>query len=148
MISNPKITSGTASGAGSRTALSVQLGWFSNVNLARDNNRRGLVSLRHHLPFDNDQALREVRIFFCCFVFRFAPRRNVTCGRWECGALALLGTVFTWANWVAWQGWQPAIWPLQAAQSRLYVTGQNQEFGMFCRGCRTRLSLQRKREPL
>ena len=29
------------------------------LNLARDNNRRGLVSLRHHLPFDNDQASME-----------------------------------------------------------------------------------------
>jgi RNA polymerase sigma-70 factor (sigma-E family) len=29
------------------------------LNLARDNNRRGLVSLRHHLPFDSDQASME-----------------------------------------------------------------------------------------
>jgi RNA polymerase sigma-70 factor (sigma-E family) len=29
------------------------------LNLARDNNRRGLVSLRHHLPFDSDKASME-----------------------------------------------------------------------------------------
>lgn len=29
------------------------------LNLARDHNRRGLVSLRHHLPFDDDEASLE-----------------------------------------------------------------------------------------
>ena len=29
------------------------------LNLARDNNRRGLVSLRHHLPFDHATASVE-----------------------------------------------------------------------------------------
>ena len=29
------------------------------LNLARDDNRRGLVSLRHHLPFDGDRASVE-----------------------------------------------------------------------------------------
>ena len=32
------------------------------LNLARDNNRRGLVSLRHHLPFDDRRASTEDEI--------------------------------------------------------------------------------------
>ncbi len=32
------------------------------LNLARDDNRRGLVSLRHHLPFDGDRASVEDEI--------------------------------------------------------------------------------------
>jgi len=32
------------------------------LNLARDNNRRGLVSLRHHLPHDEDRASTEDEI--------------------------------------------------------------------------------------
>lgn len=32
------------------------------LNLARDNNRRGLVSLRHHLPFDDQRASTEDEI--------------------------------------------------------------------------------------
>ncbi|HEX9766651.1 MAG TPA: sigma-70 family RNA polymerase sigma factor [Nitriliruptorales bacterium] len=32
------------------------------LNLARDNNRRGLVSLRHHLPFDKHRASTEDEI--------------------------------------------------------------------------------------
>lgn len=68
-------------------------------------------------------------VVVCCLVYRFAPRRNVTCGRWECGALALLGTVFTWANWVAWQGWQPAIWPLQPAQYGFPLVFMNEALG-------------------
>ena len=31
------------------------------LNLARDNNRRGLVSLRHHLPFDDDRGVDRGR---------------------------------------------------------------------------------------
>lgn len=32
------------------------------LNLARDHNRRGLVSLRHHLPFDDERASTEDEI--------------------------------------------------------------------------------------
>lgn len=32
------------------------------LNLARDHNRRGLVSLRHHLPFDDERAATEDEI--------------------------------------------------------------------------------------
>jgi RNA polymerase sigma factor (sigma-70 family) len=32
------------------------------LNLARDNNRRGLVSLRHHLPLDDRQVSTEDEI--------------------------------------------------------------------------------------
>ena len=43
------------------------------LNLARDHNRRGLVSLRHHLPFDDVQAGSRTRS--CCATTSAGDRR-------------------------------------------------------------------------
>jgi RNA polymerase sigma factor (sigma-70 family) len=55
------------------------------LNLARDHNRRGLVSLRHHLPFDRERASTEDQIVLrddqqeVVDALRDLPHRQRTC---------------------------------------------------------------------
>jgi RNA polymerase sigma factor (sigma-70 family) len=55
------------------------------LNLVRDNNRRGLVSLRHHLPFDGERASTEDEIVLrddqreVVSVLRGLPHRQRDC---------------------------------------------------------------------